>query len=70
MQRTERRRKAVSDTTETSPEMNDDERSFWKRVFLKALPDCLAVQQTPEYCAHIAAECADAAIRELRNRTK
>lgn len=48
--------------------MNDDELLFWKRVFLKALPDCLSIEMTPEYCAHIAGEVADASVRELRSR--
>lgn len=58
----------MSDTTETGPKMNDDELLFWKRAFLKALPDCLSIERTPEYCAHIAGEVADASVRELRSR--
>lgn len=61
---------SVSENTEISPKMNEDEVLFWKRAFLKALPDCLDVEKTPDYCAHIASEVADASVREYRRRVK
>jgi len=60
----------VSESAEIGPEMNDDELSLWKRAFLKAPPDCLDIERTPDFCAHIAAETADAAVREYRRRVK
>jgi hypothetical protein len=59
---------AVKKRTPQAEQMSTDELTFWKRVCLQALPDCLSIQRTPEFCAHVAADVADAMVRELRRR--
>lgn len=59
---------AVKNRTLLAEPMDSDELSFWRRSFLQSLPDCLAIKRTPEFCAHVAADTADAAIREYRRR--
>lgn len=46
---------------------DEDERSFWRRAFLRGLPDCTQMESA-QGCVHIAAEIADAALVEDRNR--
>jgi hypothetical protein len=49
-----------------------EEADVWVRVFVAALPDCMNVKRkwSAIYCAHIAAEAADAAVIEYRRRAK
>lgn len=44
------------------------ELAFWERAFLEALPDCLRVRKSraDRYCAHLAAEVANAAVSERK----
>lgn len=53
----------------TEPErVQPGEQAFWDRAAIRALADCLSIERTPEFCAHIAAEVADAMVRERRLR--
>jgi hypothetical protein len=53
----------------TEPEqIQPSEESFWDRSAIRALADCLSIERTPEFCAHMAADVADAMVRERRLR--
>ena len=54
--------------TVQAEQLTVDEFQFWQRAFLRALPDCLSIHRTPEFCAHVAADTADASVREYRTR--
>jgi hypothetical protein len=60
--------KSVMQVTGQAERMTDAELSFWRACFREALADCLSIKRTPEFCAQIAGEVADASIRELRRR--
>jgi hypothetical protein len=59
---------AVSKRTTGAEQIDESELSFWERVAIRALADCLHIQRTPAFCAQIAAECADAMVNERRKR--
>jgi hypothetical protein len=54
--------------TKQAEQMNEDELRFWRSCFREAIADCLSINRTPEFCAQIAGEVADASVRELRRR--
>ena len=61
---------AVKRNTPLAEQLDESELSFWERAAIRALADCLSIQRTPDFCAQIAAECADAMVRERRKRTR
>lgn len=59
---------SVKRRTVLAEQMTDEQSAFWMRAFLKSLPEFFDIKKTPEFCAHLAADVADAAVRELRRR--
>jgi hypothetical protein len=61
---------SVNSLTSEAERMNEEELRFWRLCFREALPDCLSIKQSPEFCAQIAGEVADASVSEYRRRVR
>lgn len=61
---------SVNSLTGEAEQMNEEELRFWRGCFREALTDCLSIERTPEFCAQIAGEVADASVTEYRRRVR